>query len=101
MSAGLINSDMVWHADSASLLFVDLGEISTVFDRRSGDTHILNFLSKAIIDCLTREALTAAALSEKVLAEIEMTEDDCPPSLVSSTLSQLDELGLVQLAGEA
>jgi PqqD family protein of HPr-rel-A system len=100
MSAGPINKDMVWQADSSHLLFVELGEIPTVFDRRSGDTHILNFLSKAIIDSRTKEQLTAAVLSEKVLAEIEMTQEDCPPSLVYSTLSQLDELGLVQLARE-
>lgn len=96
MSAGPFSHDMVWHVCADNLLFSALGDVEAVFDRRSGDTHILNFLSKALLDCLARSPMTVLELELSVLAEIEMTSEDCPFSLIEATLVQLDELGLVQ-----
>lgn len=99
MSAGPFSNDMVWHVCADDLHFADLGDVETVFDKRSGDTHILNFLSKALLDCLARSPLTLRELEPRVLEEIEMTAEDCPFSLIKSTLLQLDELGLVLISG--
>jgi PqqD family protein of HPr-rel-A system len=96
MSAGPIAVETSWHASADYIVFQNVGEIVAAFNRRSGDTHILNFLSKAIVDCLCREPATATALMSAVLAEIGMEAADMPEGLLEKTLLELDDIGLIE-----
>ena len=97
MSAGPFSHGMVWRVCAEDLIFTKLGDVDSVFNRASGDTHILNFLSKALLDCLIQTPMNVTELEPAVLKEIEMGTEDCPFSLIEATLQQLDDIGLVVL----
>lgn len=104
MAAGPYSADTLWVARAAHLIVEPHEDVSVVFHKLSGDTHILNFLSAAIVELLEEEPGTFAEVTGRVLTYLELDADDCPPSLVESTMLQLDDTGLIapqNLAGSA
>ena len=77
------------------MLLRPLEDVTIAFHKLSGDTHILNFLSSAVIKVLSLGAETFATATPKILDEIQVSIEDCPASLIQETMLQLDEVGLI------
>ncbi len=95
MSAGPYSEQTTWTADISKMLLQPSESVTIAFHKISGDTHILNFLSAATLKILAKGDENFATAFPKILDEIQMTEHDCPASLVKRTILELDELGLV------
>jgi len=95
MSAGPYSDDTVWITDNQSMILHALDDVIVAFHKISGDTHILNFLSVAVIKTVAAGGETFSSATPKILSEIQMTADDCPEQLIVDTFLQLDEVGLI------
>jgi hypothetical protein len=95
MLAGPYSEDTLWRADTGQMILQPSETVVIAFHKVSGDTHILNFLSTAALNILSASEETFGSAVPKILAEIEMTPEDCPDSLIKSTILELDDLGLV------
>lgn len=95
MAAGPYSAQTQWVANAAHLIMEPHEDVLVVFHRGSGDTHILNFLSAAIVELLIEKGGTFSDVNSRVLAHLELDAEDCPPELVESTILQLDDTGLI------
>ena len=73
------------------------GARTVVFDRRSGQTHILNATAAQALGLLMSGPLPAAELSRQMALNLDPGAD--APALVREILSTFDALGLVEPAG--
>lgn len=91
--------DMRWRACSPEdLLWVSWEEDFTVYNRATGETHLLNALPAEIVHILGKQPLTARALSEK-MAQLCETENSLEWSQrINQVLSDLAALSLVEPA---
>lgn len=101
MSAGPFTDDTVWRADLDNLILCPFGDVTLAFHRLSGDTHVLNFLSEAVLKVLSNGEETLVSIVPKVIEEIQVPADECPNGVIEQTLLQLDEIGLVAPQADA
>jgi PqqD family protein of HPr-rel-A system len=66
------------------------------YSPRSGDVHLLNPAAYSLLDTLTREALTADELAERLATAAARAVDDELKAAVLESLTSLDEAGLVE-----
>lgn len=78
------------------LLWLEDDGGTVVFDRRSGQTHILNETAMQALVLLMDRPLHAAALSQQMALTLEPGSD--APALVRDILSTFDALGLAEPA---
>jgi len=95
MPAGIHNENIEWVANAAHLSIKQFEDVFLVFFRPSGDTHLLNFLSAAILEKLSEGKSTIEGMASGIWSMLELDPSDCPISLIESTVLQLDEVGLV------
>jgi len=95
MPAGPYSDQTQWLANKDQIILRQLDDATVVFHKTSGDTHVLNFLSLAIINILSNDAETFNSAAPKILLEIGMEQDDCPIQLIKDTFLQLDDVGLI------
>jgi len=96
MPAGPYSEKTRWSADKDGLIVRPMEDVLLVFHKLSGDTHILNFLSAAIVDVLSQGSETFASAEPKILRHTSLTAEDCPPRLIKETILLLDDIGLVR-----
>ena len=80
-----------------SLLWLEDGASTVVFDRRSGQTHILNATAAQALGLLMNGPLPEAELSRQMALNLDPDADMA--ALVREILSTFDALGLVEPAG--
>jgi len=95
MAAGPITDDMKWRSNSGDYLATEFDDTYLVFVRPSGETHFLNFLSFGIVAETNDVSKTLAELTVSLRTRFELTEDELTQELVSLTLSELDDTGLI------
>ena len=95
MPAGPFSAETVWSTNLDNLILQPLEDVTVVFHKVSGDTHILNFLSAATVKVLSIGGETFASAAPKILKEIQMSPEDCPDGLIQETILQLDDAGVV------
>ncbi|UTW54142.1 HPr-rel-A system PqqD family peptide chaperone [Kordiimonas sp. SCSIO 12610] len=95
MLAGPGNQNTVWTADKSCCLVRPYDETWYVYHRVSGETHILNFLSYEIFEILCDTPLKSSELAQTVWRALDLTEEDCPLSLIDHTLNDMDNVGLI------
>ncbi len=80
-----------------SLLWLEDGASAVIFDRRSGQTHILNAAAAQALGLLMNGPLPEVELSRQMALNLDPGAD--MPALVREILSTFDALGLVEPAG--
>jgi PqqD family protein of HPr-rel-A system len=86
-----------WSAPGrGQLLFLEDDGGTVVFDRRSGQTHILNETAMQALVLLMDRPLRAVDLSQQMALTLEPGSD--APALVHDILSTFDALGLAEPA---
>ena len=91
------NSIFLWHVISPDDLLWEAWETEyTLFDRNSGETHLINELPAQILRILTESPKTTFDLTEELsrLCEVENNEHWRQQTL--TTLGNLESLGLIE-----
>lgn len=93
---------VLWSAPNASdFVWRELSDIALVFDPLSGQTHLLDYFSREILDQIATRPRRLDELAEALAATIEEPVTDQLRTRIQVTLQEFDRLGLIfPLAGE-
>jgi len=69
-----------------------------VLNPRSGETHVLNGLTAAILSALAEAPISLDELVERFGPALGGATDEAPEQILDTLLSQLDQLGLIDPA---
>ena len=87
---------MMWHALSSQLIHTDGGDDTwLVYNKLSGDTHLLNFFSKIILENLANKPMNLDDLLQYLNSLDEWGGAEISFVLLQKTVSELDKLGLI------
>jgi PqqD family protein of HPr-rel-A system len=78
-------------------LTVPLDTLTAVFDRASGQTHLLASPLPEILDALDVGPVTAADLTARLAASFDLEAEDAEAT-IAARLTELAALGLVHMA---
>ncbi|SDD60218.1 HPr-rel-A system PqqD family peptide chaperone [Kordiimonas lacus] len=96
MSAGPNNDDWVWVANPDHYILHEIGDSTFAFSRVSGTTHMLNLVSRAMLDYLAEHPKTLTQIIAGFAAYLEVPPEECPSGVVRRLFGELDEVGLVE-----
>jgi PqqD family protein of HPr-rel-A system len=90
-------SSPTWHlAPHDSLIVEPLDSLTAVFDRRSGQTHILASPMPELIDALAHGPADLAELTGRLTETFDLSADDAIADSLAARLSELAALGLIE-----
>ena len=86
-----------WHGgDAARLAWVELDSLSAVYDRWSGQTHLLGSPLREILAALQGTAMDAPTLLHKLAADFDLSATGDALAALDAQLQQLAALGLIE-----
>lgn len=86
-----------WHAPVPDRLNVEpLDSLTALFDRASGQTHLLAAPSPEILAVLSDAPATAAELVERLAARFDLSVEGDALAVIVARLDELAALGLVE-----
>jgi PqqD family protein of HPr-rel-A system len=71
-------------------------DMSVLFNKASGDTHLVASFSVNVLEALSREALTVSQLTDALRHLFDPVEYDGAKDYVAATLLELQNVGLVR-----
>ena len=74
---------------------------SVVFNSDSGQTHLLDLVSREALTCLQGAALDVGELSDRMAERLDIDNNDELRLYVERLVSQFDELGLIDTESSA
>lgn len=87
----------LWHAPAPGRLVVTpLDSLTALFDRASGQTHILSPPMPEMLAALASGPATAEALLDRLAADFDLAGEGDALAIVAARLAELAELGLVE-----
>ncbi len=90
-------AEMRYRAAAAEdLVRVELDALTAVYDRRSGQTHLLASPLPEMLEALGKAEWTLAAFAAQLADTFEMAGDGDADALIAAHLSELAALGLVE-----
>lgn len=96
MSAGPNSDDWVWVANPDHFIIHEIGDTTFVFSRLSGTTHMLNLVSRAMLDFLTDRPKPMGEVVARFADYLQVPKEECPSGVVRRLFDELDEVGLVE-----
>ncbi len=96
MSAGPNNDDWIWTANPDHYILHEIGDTTFAFSRMSGATHMLNLVSRAMLDFLAESPKTLTQVTAGFADYLEVPPEECPSGVVRRLFGELDEVGLVE-----
>jgi PqqD family protein of HPr-rel-A system len=92
-----VNHSIIWHlAPPDSLIVEPLDSLTALFDRRSGQTHILNSPMPELIAALARGPASLDDLTARLSETFDLSADDAVADTLAARLAELAALGLVE-----
>jgi len=85
---------IVWR--TYPLLRKSWGDQSVIFNRSSGNTHLINPTAAKILAIVQSQATSAEEISQKIATELELDVDEEILQQVKVVLETLDGLGLIE-----
>jgi PqqD family protein of HPr-rel-A system len=82
-------------SDTASFRLVDFDDGAVLFDRRSGQTHILNGLAAEAFAALCGDPLTPEQLAQALIQAIEGDPEGDIDRAAVAVIGRLDSLGVI------
>ncbi|NIP86632.1 MAG: HPr-rel-A system PqqD family peptide chaperone [Planctomycetales bacterium] len=67
-----------------------------VFNPHTGDTHLLDFVAAAGVQCFEQEALDEEALRDRLASRLEVEPDPELSTYAAQLITHLDHLGLIE-----
>ena len=93
-----MTSETLWHAPLANRLVVEpLDSLTALFDRASGQTHLLAAPSPEILTALSDAPATAAELVARLAAKFDLSAEGDALAVIVARLDELAALGLVEV----
>ena len=83
-------------APNANLIWRTWGDESVVFDPRSGDTHLLDTVSREVLALLEQQALALPELCHVTASRLNLPEDADLDRYVQQLVRQFADLGLLE-----
>lgn len=83
-------------APPATLRIVALDELTLIYHRASGQTHVVAAPVPELIEALGTDALTIPALLERLSTTFDLADPD--PAALADRLEELADIGLVERA---
>jgi PqqD family protein of HPr-rel-A system len=78
------------------LVWVTWGEESIVFNKSSGNTHLVNSMAAKILSLLQVQARSAEEICQSIATEMQLDADDEILQRVKVVFETLDHLGLIE-----
>jgi len=78
------------------LVWVTWGEESIVFNKSSGNTHLVNSMAAKILSLLQVQARSAEEICQSIATEMQLDADDEILHRVKVVFETLDHLGLIE-----
>ncbi len=95
-AAGPAHKADVWSAGSNDFIVTSFDDDAhIVYAKRSGETHILNFFTYAMLQQLCLKSMNFNQLCAHMREYFDLSEDECDGALIRNTLNSLDEAGLI------
>lgn len=89
--------EILWHPPLADrLVFEPLDSLTALFDRASGQTHLLAAPSPEILAALADAPATAAGLVERLAARFDLSSEGDALGVIVARLDELAALGLIE-----
>jgi PqqD family protein of HPr-rel-A system len=85
---------IVWK--TFQLVWVTWGEESIVFNKSSGNTHLVNSMAAKILSLLQVQPRSAEEISQSIATEMQLDDDDEILQRVKIVFETLDHLGLIE-----
>ncbi len=85
----------LWYADQGHFSVQTLGDISYVYCRRSGSTHVFNLVSIEMLKYLSEAPRRVSELAENFPDMLGVSREECPRGFVKRIFAELDDAGLV------
>jgi PqqD family protein of HPr-rel-A system len=85
---------IVWK--TFQLVWVTWGEESIVFNKSSGNTHLVNSMAAKILSLLQLQPRSAEEISQSIATEMQLDDDDEILQRVKIVFETLDHLGLIE-----
>ncbi|WP_417461814.1 HPr-rel-A system PqqD family peptide chaperone [Kordiimonas sp.] len=85
----------LWYADQSHFSVEALGDISYVYCRRSGSTHVFNLVSIEMLQYLTIAPRRVSELVEAFPSILGVSREECPRGFVKRIFAELDDAGLL------
>ncbi len=95
MAAAPPTTSEKWSSDSHQYLAVEYDDTFLVYFRPSGETHFLNFLSYGMVHAVSSGPLSEEEILARMRTDFSLTAEELPETLVATTLSELDQAGLI------
>ena len=90
-------NEAIWHAPPPERLIAHpLDSLTALFDRASGQTHLLAAPSPEILTALAAGPATAAELVARLSATFDLSAEGDTVSVIAARLHELAALGLVE-----
>lgn len=83
---------------AGALLFHDWESITSVYDRRTGQTHFLSALPTEILRALEHHRQSSGDLAQILSANYDIEDDSLWRNLIDDSLSQLRTLDLIEFS---
>ncbi|TNE60672.1 MAG: HPr-rel-A system PqqD family peptide chaperone [Alphaproteobacteria bacterium] len=96
MPAGPNSDTWRWRANARHYRTHVLGDVTYVYCHLSGETHMLNLVSMAMLDLLVQRPYSLAELADAFPACLDVPVAECPPAVVARLFGELDDVGLVE-----
>lgn len=96
MSAGPHSDDWVWVANPDHYILHEMGDTTFVYNRMSGTTHMLNLVSRAMLDFLAASPKTLAQVTADFADYLKVLPEECPSGVVRRLFGELDDVGLIE-----
>ncbi|WP_155859948.1 hypothetical protein [Kordiimonas gwangyangensis] len=87
--------EWLWFADRSHFSIQEMGEVTYLYCKRSGDTHVFNAVSVAMLEYFMETPRTVAALVEDFPGLMGLSREECPSGVVKRIFQELDDAGLV------
>ena len=96
---GHLDSEWLWFADRSHFSIHEMGEVTYLYCKRSGDTHVFNAVSVAMLDYFMEEPRSLTSLVADFPGLMGLSREECPTGVLRRMFTELDEAGLVLPVG--
>ena len=89
----------IYHAVAEDLLWADWEDLSTVFHRCSGETHVLDALAAEVLSILAHRGCNIDEATRQLSERCGSVPDDAWRQKTTQIVQALQQLGLIQTDG--
>ena len=86
----------LWSVDRSQLELRSFGDVTYAYCRLSGNTHVFNLVSVALLDYLSDAPQSLDHILETFPDILGVSREECPRGVVRRMVEELDEVGLLR-----